>query len=183
MASTKDAPGKRDETGVGGRPAPDGEGFSLSDLHMLVWRASNAQRMAAQQLMGPLGLGPGQPKLLSYLAVYGSATQRELASFFEIGPASVCRMLDSLERGGFVRTTRNPSDRRTKLTELTDRGHEAVAAWDQCCRRVDDAMTAGFSEGERELLAVLLDRAHDNLAGLARDLCDAAPAGGTTDDE
>ena len=71
-------------------------------FHLLLYRAFHAQRNHLRQNLAPLGLGAGQPKLLSYLADNGPCPQRELAEYYEVDPAAVSRMLDALERGGFV---------------------------------------------------------------------------------
>ena len=69
-----------------------------------------------------LGLGTGQPKLIDYLARSGPCSQKQLADYFEIDPAAVCRMLDALEKGGFVTRTAGRTDRRTGAVELTAKG-------------------------------------------------------------
>lgn len=62
-------------------------------FHMLLYRAFHAQHNFLRPSLGELGLGPGQPKLLNYLMNRGPCRQRELADYFEIDPAAVCRML------------------------------------------------------------------------------------------
>ena len=68
-------------------------------FHMLLYRAFHAQRGALRPALGELGLGAGQPKLLGYLRRNGPCGQRELASYCEIDPAAVCRMLTAFKRG------------------------------------------------------------------------------------
>ena len=123
-------------------PSMDDEmaGRSLSDYHMRLYRAFHAQKNCLRPFAASLGLGSGQPKLLSYIAVHGSCTQRELAEYFEIDPSAVCRMLDSLEKDGFIACL-PASDRRTKVIELTDRGREAIVAWDERCAAAESAMS------------------------------------------
>ena len=57
----------------------------------------------------------GQPKLIDYLSRCGPCSQKQLADYFEIDPAAVCRMLDALEKGGFVTRGVDRNDRRTCL--------------------------------------------------------------------
>ena len=71
-------------------------------LHILLYRAFHAQRNYLRPSLQELGLGSGQPKLLAYLAARGPCHQRQLADYFDVDPANVSRMVDSLERGGFV---------------------------------------------------------------------------------
>ena len=143
-----------------------GAGSSLCDFHMKLYRAFHAQRACLRPFATHLGLGSGQPKLLSYIAAHGSCTQRELAEFFEIDPAAVSRMLDLLEKEGFI-SCRPATDRRTKVTELTDRGQAAIILWDERCAEVEVAMLDGFTPEQRELFGSYLERARANMRKLA----------------
>lgn len=152
-------------------PIPE-RGSSLEDFHMRLMRAFHAQRTYLRPRVDELGLGPGQPKMLVYLAVHGPSSQREVADFFECDPGAVSRMFDSLERAGFV-TSAPGRDRRTKALELTERGRAAADYWDAICADEQEAMLAGFSPEERAVFADLLARARANLW---RAIDDADPA-------
>lgn len=132
-------------------------------FHMLLYRAFHAQRAWLRPGRAALGLGPGQPKLIHYLARCGPCSQKQLACYFEVDPAAVCRMLDSLEKGGFVLRRTGPNDRRTGLVELTDKGRAASAAWEDACRAMEQQMLQGFSAREADQFADYLRRARDNL--------------------
>ena len=110
-----------------------------------------------------LGLGTGQPKLIDYLARSGPCSQKQLADYFEIDPAAVCRMLDALEKGGFVTRTAGRTDRRTGAVELTAKGRQAAQAWQQAAARSEERMLPGFSPKERAQFADYLRRAYRNL--------------------
>ena len=88
-------------------------------FHMLLYRAFHAQRAALRPNLAKLGLGAGQPKILGYLSRNGASNQRQLADFYDVDPATVCRMLDSLQKGGFVSRRPDQADRRRDLIELT----------------------------------------------------------------
>lgn len=146
-------------------PSRRAAGTALTDLHMAILRAFHAQRALLRPYGARLGLGPGQPKLLSYLAARGTSSQRDIASFFGINAAAVSRMLDALERGGFVSVRPDPQDRRAKAVSLTARGDEAAALWDERCAVVEEEMLAGFSSQERAQLMGMLARVSANLEG------------------
>lgn len=134
-------------------------------FHMLLYRAFHAQRSYLRPHVARLGLGTGQPKLIVYLAVHGPCRQRELAEYFEIDPAAVCRMLDSLEKGGFVVRTEEKTDRRADVVQLTQKGLDASKAWEQCCAELEHKMLQGFSEQEVRQFSQYLARAYHNLRG------------------
>ena len=131
-------------------------------FHMLIYRTFHAQRSYLRPSVTELGLGTGQPKLLAYLAFYGPCSQKELASYFEIDPAAVCRMLDTLERNGFVNRVPG-SDRRGGLVQLTDEGRRVQEAWSSRCEEMEQTLLQGFSEEERAAFADYLVRAYRNL--------------------
>ncbi len=132
-------------------------------FHMLLYRALHAQRSALRPYLEELGLGTGQPKVLGYLSRNGASGQRQLADYYEIDPAAVCRMLDSLEKGGFVIRRPDDQDKRRGLVELTDVGRAAYDRWQTHCREVEETMLTGFTTEERENFVDYLARAYRNL--------------------
>lgn len=146
-----------------------GEGYSLVDTHMALLRAFQAQRALLRPFGSRLGLAQGQPRIISYLAAHEHATQREMAEFFGMDPASVSRMLDALERGGYLESVPG-RDRRYRSLALTEYGRETVRCWDIECHRVDEVMLKGFTPEERAQFDNLLDRARCNIT---RELGDA----------
>ena len=132
-------------------------------FHMLLYRAFHAQRNYLRSCFGRIGLGAGQPKLLVYLNSHGPCRQKELADYFEIDPAAVSRMIDTLERGGFVVRRKDETSRRGDLAELTEKGQRAVQAWTEFCAQEEEQMLQGFTPEERKKFADFLVRAYRNL--------------------
>ena len=132
-------------------------------FHMLLYRAFHAQRGALRPCLAEVGLGAGQPKLLGYLSSRGPSSQRQLADYFEIDPAAVCRMLDSLQKGGFVARKADSGDRRRDRMEITPAGQQAYDAWQARCRAMEEQMLDGFTPEERAQFADYLGRAYRNL--------------------
>lgn len=131
-------------------------------MHMLLYRAFHAQRNILRPYMRTLGLGAGQPKLIAYLAEHGPCRQRELADYFEVDPAAISRMVESLEKGGFIAVEADKSNRRRKSLSATDRGREAARAWMAKRAQVEEIMLRGFSPEEREAFSAYLTRALKN---------------------
>ena len=131
-------------------------------FHMLLYRVSHAQRNYLRPYVGEIGLGTGQPKLVAYLAEHGSCRQRELADYFEIDPAAVSRMLDSMGKAGFVTCRADEHNRRSDIVELTGKGMAAYKRWRTHCREMEEIMLQGFSKEERAVFAQYLGRAYRN---------------------
>ena len=132
-------------------------------FHMMLYRAFHAQRSALRPALSELGLGMGQPKLLGYLQRNGPCGQRELAGYCEVDPATVCRMLDSLQKGGFISRTPDKQDKRRDLIALTPDGERAFETWQQRCRTMEEQMLIGFTPQEQAQFADYLSRAYRNL--------------------
>ena len=75
------------------------------------------------------------------------------------------RMVDSLEKGGFITRRPNEENRRCNSIELTEKGHRADETWRERCREMEELMLDGFSAEERERFAGYLSRAYRNLRG------------------
>ena len=132
-------------------------------FHMLLYRASLAQRSYLRAGLSKVdGLEPGQPKLLEYLVVYGPCRQRELADYFEIDSAAVSRMLDGMEREGFVTRRSQEPSRRCNRVEITEKGRQAYRVWHGHCQAMEEALLRGFSAGEKEALFSYLSRIYLN---------------------
>lgn len=132
-------------------------------FHMLLYRAFHAQRNYLRPYLTAIGLGSGQPKLLGYLMARGPCPQKELAEYYDIDRAAVSRMLDSLEKGGFVTLNVNAQNRRADLVELTERGKEAYAAWQAHCEEMERLLLSEFTPEEKTEFASYLARAYQNL--------------------
>ena len=132
-------------------------------FHILLYRAFHIQRKWVRARMQLLGVGAGQPKLLVYLSAHGPCHQRQLADYFDVDPANVSRMIESLEKGGFVIRRPDDQDKRRGLVELTDVGRAAYDRWQTHCREVEETMLTGFTTEERENFVDYLARAYRNL--------------------
>ncbi|WP_157949815.1 MarR family winged helix-turn-helix transcriptional regulator, partial [Megasphaera stantonii] len=74
----------------------------LFEFRALLYRTSHAQRQLMHPFMASIGLGTGQPRLLSYLEENGPSSPRDLAEYYGLDPAGVSRMLDALSKKGLV---------------------------------------------------------------------------------
>lgn len=68
------------------------------------------------------------------------------------------RLLDRLERAGWVSRERSGTDRRTVIVRITPEGRALLKGLDAAVRRLHGAMFASLSPAERMQLAALLDK-------------------------
>jgi DNA-binding MarR family transcriptional regulator len=135
-----------------------------NDLNYAIVRLARRHRYVAGELLGELGVYPGQEGVLHLLWERDQRSQAELAAALGVEPPTMHRTLASLERAGFVHRVPSAQDRRVSLVELTRRGWalqpRLIAAWDELARRT----VGNLSKTERETLHRLLIAAADNLA-------------------
>ncbi len=65
--------------------------------------------------------------MLLYLSRRGSLPLGKMGARLQVHPTSVTNLIDGLEKLGYVERTPHPSDRRTTLASITDRGREVAA--------------------------------------------------------
>ena len=107
------------------------------DLYMLLYRTFHAQRKQLRPYMAQLGLSPGQPKILMYVSNHEGCMQKEAAESCDIEPATISRMIDTLEKGGFVKRVIPKNNRRAGNLYLTEKGEESYQLWKAHCLEVE----------------------------------------------
>ena len=87
----------------------------------------------------------------------------ELATKLNVSPRNVTGLIDNLERAGLVTRVPDPSDRRSVLARITDRGQELLESiWDTMVQR-QLRIAGGFSPAELVQLRHLCLRLVENL--------------------
>ena len=132
-------------------------------LHMLLYRAFHAQRGELRPSLNRLGLGTGQPRILGYLMRNGAASQKELADYSEVDPSAISRMLESMQKGGFITRKASENDKRSGVVDITELGRKAYAEWRNDCDIVEERMLKGFNDEEKAELMKFLRRVYSNL--------------------
>ncbi|MCA0249778.1 MAG: MarR family transcriptional regulator [Proteobacteria bacterium] len=135
-------------------------GYVLSDVARLM-------RTVFDRRVRDIGLTRAHWLVLTRLYRRPGASQTELAVMLEIDRASAGRMLDRMEKNGWVERHADSEDRRINRLYLTDdarRAHKAM--WAIAEATVDDAL-APLSERERDQFTRLAARVKGQLQNLA----------------
>ncbi len=154
-------------------PDDDGYiGYVLSDVARLM-------RTVFDRRVRELGLTRAQWLVLTRLYRRPGASQTELADMLEVDRASAGRMIDRMEKGGWVERRTDPGDRRIRRLHLTAGARRKHAGmWAIAEATVDDAL-APLSASERAQLTRLTARVKSRLQTLAgADPPDADPVSG-----
>lgn len=130
--------------------------------HQLLMAFSHSNRLMMARTRA-IGLMPGQPKVLEYLAGNDGCAQRQIARACIMDASTVTGVLTRMEEAGLITRAHDPRDRRAVSVSLTESGREAANRVLSFGREVDDACLRGHGEDERAMLSQLLDRVVANL--------------------
>ena len=98
---------------------------------------------------------------LGFLFDEGPAPAGRLAELTGLTTGAVTRMIDRLERAGYVRREPDPRDRRRVIVRpLPDRGREVVALFEPMSRAMAD-LYARYSDEQLALILDFAERAAD----------------------
>jgi len=143
-------------------------GYMLSDVARLM-------RTVFDRRVREIGLTRSQWLVLSRLHRRPGASQSELADMLEVDRASAGRMLDRMEKNGWVTRKPDAGDRRINRLHLTrDARRVHAEMWTIAEATVDDAL-ARLSEIERAQLERLLGRVKTRLQELVATEAPVAP--------
>ena len=107
--------------------------------------------------------GP-QWRVLGTLRNQPGSTQAMLAAELEVEAITTGRMIDRLQKAGFVDRQTDPSDRRAWLLYVTPAGMDLLGRLHTTVDAVMEEVLAGFSQAELDGFLPLLGRLRDNLS-------------------
>jgi MarR family transcriptional regulator for hemolysin len=135
-------------------------GYVLSDVARLI-------RTVFDRRVRDIGLTRAQWLVLTRLYRKPGASQTELAEMLEIDRASAGRMIDRMEKGGWLERRPDAGDRRVNRLFLTGEARRLHARmWEIAESTIDDAL-APLSAAEREQFTRLAGRVKGQLQGMA----------------
>ena len=133
------------------------------DVLHLIGRVCGCKYQRVQRLLDALGLYHGQPPVLNALWEHEGMTQSELAERLNRSPSTITKMVQRMEKAGFVERCDDPEDERISRVHLTDAGREVraevVEVWQTFAREA----FADFTEEEVAQFHALLQRLHHNI--------------------
>lgn len=105
-----------------------------------------------------------QLRVLKYLQSHPEESQiADLSEFFDVTHTSMVHVVNSLEDKGYV--SRQPIRRsRGKNIVLSETGRKLAEENEGRIQQLEDEMTEGFTETEKEELVKMLKKINDNLA-------------------
>jgi len=106
--------------------------------------------------MSGITLSIGQMGILFLLKIRDNQTMSELSSALDTDNGAMTRLVDRLEKSGYVKRIPNPDDRRQYRVSITSEGRDAIAAAGTIVHRTNDAIRSGFTDQEMEVFSRVL---------------------------
>jgi DNA-binding MarR family transcriptional regulator len=116
-----------------------------------------------QDVLGDLGVAPGQFAPLVMLFEQDGLTQAELCRRINVEQPTMANTLDRMERDGLIKRQPDPKDRRRATVHLTERANEMRNAVMDRARQVSGQAVHRFTIAEQEQLFAMLGRIAENL--------------------
>lgn len=129
-----------------------------SSLGYYLTKARNVLVERTDRAVKPLGLTTQQIGVILMLSSRRASTPFELSRAMSYDSGSMTRLLDRLEKKGFIVRSRCDIDRRMVKLELTPQGHEAAQQLPGLGAAVLNEQLRGFSAAEHATLIDLLAR-------------------------
>jgi MarR family transcriptional regulator, lower aerobic nicotinate degradation pathway regulator len=120
---------------------------------------ARAMRRQFDEAVAPLGLRSRHLVALTYLKDRGASAQQALIDALGLDASNLVALLNELEDADLILRSRDRSDRRRGIIELSAEGERVLALVDQALEAVDDEMLTALSDDERATLNELLARA------------------------
>lgn len=128
-------------------------------LCLHVQRAARSLARRFDEALRPFELTNGQFSLLTSLNRPDPPSMGPVASLLAMDRTTLTAALKPLERRGLVQVMPDPSDRRSRILKITDKGGEllarAVSVWESTHREVEKLIPAGDPDTLRLNLSAL----------------------------
>ncbi|UWX03803.1 MarR family transcriptional regulator [Pseudoxanthomonas sp. NC8] len=145
-------------------PTPDPReslGYLVADLHRLFGRVFDRR-------VAHLDLTRAQWRALKRLSHTEGVTWVELADQLDMEPIAVGRVIDRLQKAGFVERRADPSDRRVWRLYLLSQSAQVTGEVEAVAHTLRKDAMAGISAADLTTTLSVLDRVRENLAQLDR---------------
>jgi DNA-binding MarR family transcriptional regulator len=132
-------------------------------LDFLLAQVSRLHHHRAHELLEKFGLYRGQPPVLFALQEQDGLTHSELAERLGIAPATTTKMIQRMEKAGFVKRQSDAKDQRVSRVYLTKAGRAVHSKLEAILQQMEIENFRGFNKEEQVVLRNFLLRLRENL--------------------
>ena len=134
-----------------------GAGFLLTDSARLL-------RKLIDRRLQPLGLSRAQWSVLAILANHEGVSQSQISQELEIEKSTAGRLIDQVEKSGWIERRPIPGDRRLWSIHLTDQARQLLVEIERVVLHAREEMLRGLSAEQQDTLTDLLRTLKTNLS-------------------
>lgn len=133
-------------------------------FHSLLHAADLVEDRLRVQL-APLGIRPRQARILNALRRMGTASQVNLASEFNVTAGSMSTMIARLIAMDLITRTKDPSELRTDVLQLTPQGRSVLTKVHTVWRQMNTVLEDALGQEKADLLGALTSELKFALGG------------------
>lgn len=134
-----------------------------NSLYFLLNSTIRLYYLRTHELLEKVGLYPGQPRVLHALWVNDGLSQKEIGRELNIKPSTVTVMINRMEKAGLVKRVQDKNDLRVSKIYLEQKGIDLKDEIKDIGRQVNEETFKGFSEEEKGIMTMFLNRISKNL--------------------
>jgi DNA-binding MarR family transcriptional regulator len=135
-------------------------------IGQLLAKVCELKHRRMHELLDSLGLYEGQPAMLRALWAQDGMTQSELSEQLRRCPSTITKMVQRMEKAGFVERKPDADDERLSRVYLTGAGRDIQSAVEDVWRVFEEQAFADFSPEELATFRGLLLRVRRNIEGV-----------------
>jgi len=131
------------------------------ELRKLAWKLDNLfmlRRTLLTKTATNSGLYYGQLPVLAYISNNSGCTQKEIADWLKVSPASIALSTKRLQKAGFIEKTVDKDNLRRNMLSVTPKGSETALRCREGTIKFDDSMFSCLSGEEMEVLSNIVDK-------------------------
>lgn len=138
------------------------------DVKKLAWKLDNLfmlRRTLLTKTTAVTGLYVGQLPVLAYICNNEGCTQKEIADWLKVSPASIALSTKRLQKAGFIQKTVDKENLRRNMLSVTPKGSEVALHGRESFNSFDEKMFSCLTQEESDAFLNILDKLINNLAG------------------
>lgn len=137
----------------------DPEKRLLTAIHEVSLMGSRLFNQAVKEI----GLTRTQWMVIYQLYLKGEQSQTEIARSLSVAKPPLGKVIDLLEKGGWLTRMQNPNDRRENLIRLTDKVEPLIAPLTSTVTNIDQQVFQGVSPKQQASFVKILDKINANM--------------------
>jgi MarR family transcriptional regulator, lower aerobic nicotinate degradation pathway regulator len=122
-----------------------------------LYRDAMGERLKSEKWLVQVGFRPPCIGALMSISAHQPLSQRDLSDHLGVDPSDLVKVIDILERAGFVHRQRDPRDRRRYLLTLSPQGWSATRRLGAMLAELDDEVLEALTAAQRHMLRRLLE--------------------------